>query len=115
MANHKEANRLLLNDGLGGFVSASRPTVGDAVATDKWSRAAVAGDFDRDSDVDIMVINERMANQLLINNGAGVFAFDGDALPGQSDWSYGAAAGDFDGDGFLGARNLHAPPPTVQH
>ena len=109
VANHKEANRLLLNDGLGGFVSASRPTVGDAVATDKWSRAAVAGDFDRDSDVDIMVINERAANQLLINNGAGVFAFDGDALPAQSDWSYGAAAGDFDGDGFLGARNLHAP------
>ena len=75
----------------------------------------MAGDFDRDLDVDIMVINERMANQLLINNGAGVFAFDGDALPAQSDWSYGAAAGDFDGDGFLGARNLHAPPPTVQH
>jgi enediyne biosynthesis protein E4 len=62
--------------------------------------AAVFGDYDNDGDPDLFVSNERLKNQLLRNDGNGVFTpvLGGASLGGQS---VGAAFGDYDNDGDL--------------
>jgi hypothetical protein len=70
VANFRALNRLMINDGLGGFVAA---TSGPVVEGLQCSYDAVAADFDGDSHTDIFVANQGQPNQLMINNGLGGF------------------------------------------
>jgi hypothetical protein len=89
---------ILRNDGSGGFSLAfSVPNVGDKPT------AIVAGDFDRDGDLDLAVANDNSGNsRILTNDGTGGFAL-GLLLPlAPPDLNpLAITAGDFDGDGAL--------------
>ena len=109
-------NELLFNDGSATFTAATAATAGDAVAAaggccDRQSWNAAAADFDGDGDVDLYVTNDNAKNELLLNNGAGVFTVvtTGDAVDDATDQSTGAVAADFDGDGdvdlFVSSKN----------
>ncbi|MEM7205796.1 MAG: VCBS repeat-containing protein [Planctomycetota bacterium] len=94
-------NRLLLNDGAGGFVDATSQLPADA---DRSAAVALA-DLDEDGDLDAIVANEGSSasqNRVYLNDGAATFA-DATAtwLPQEDDDSQALAVGDFDGDGDL--------------
>lgn len=78
---NESANELYRNDGSGNFSNVSGTNLPGVVAE---SREADAADIDNDGDLDIVVGNVRfntgfdIANQLLINDGTGVFS-DGTA------------------------------------
>ncbi len=66
-ANYEESNELLINDGIGNFIS---------TLTDRadWSSGATAGDWNGDGMMDIFVVNsEGFWNEILINDGVGNF------------------------------------------
>eukprot|EP01045_Picozoa_sp_COSAG04_P002464 COSAG04_NODE_90_length_26856_cov_18.273723_20_plen_2565_part_00 len=93
-------NELLLNDGAGGF---ARVTSGPAVELADASMGGVA--FDADSDGlanDVMVFNFRQPNELLLNDGTGVFTrvTSGPAVE-RTDDSLGGVAFDATGDGTV--------------
>lgn len=100
VANNGQANELLLGDGDGGFTPV---TTGAAVSRTDISRSVVVGDFSGDGTGpanDIYVANSGQANELLLNNGAGVFtAVTTGAAVSRMDSSRGAVVGDFTGDG----------------
>ncbi|MFQ5414692.1 MAG: CRTAC1 family protein [Phycisphaerae bacterium] len=87
------------NDGAGYFVDHSGSSgIGPAVDT----MGVVAGDYDRDGDLDLYISRRLQPNLLLRNEGGFVFT-DVSAAAGVADagWSSGCAWGDFDNDGWL--------------
>ncbi|MEZ5552746.1 MAG: FG-GAP-like repeat-containing protein [Pseudomonadales bacterium] len=106
-------NRILINNGSGFFTdqTAARLPVGNATSLD-----VALDDVDGDGDIDAVVANRASANQLLLNNGAGVFAgAPAGRLAADTDLSYGVALDDVNGDGspdiffanFSGQNRLH--------
>lgn len=90
-----QENRLLRNDGPGGFVDATQPPVDD----DGSGRGAVWCDYDNDGDPDLYVCNDG-GNRLYRNDGGGFTDVTTAALAGPGNGS-GAAWGDYDNDGDL--------------
>ena len=77
------------------------------------THAIAFGDVNGDGHLDVVVGNERAANQLLIGDGNGAFA-DQD-LPGGSRDTYAIAFGDVNGDGHLDVvvGNSYGSQPAV--
>ncbi len=106
-------NRLLINDGAGLFVDETTARLPEGLGT---SLSVAVGDLDGDGDVDAVIGNRASANQILINNGAGVFTDESAArLAADTDFTYGVALGDANSDGapdiffanFSGQNRLH--------
>lgn len=96
-------DKLYRNDGRGHFVDVT----GKAGIAAQFGNGlgVVCADFDEDGRVDVFVANDKMANQLWINQGNGIFeenallsgvAYDAN---GNAHAGMGVTAGDFDGDG----------------
>eukprot|EP01043_Picozoa_sp_COSAG02_P052852 COSAG02_NODE_5758_length_4062_cov_1.950038_2_plen_311_part_00 len=99
ICNRGAANELLLNDGTGTF---TKVTTGDAVLRTDDSSSVVAGDFAGDGGaLDIYVCNgaENVANELLLNDGAGIFSSVTTSTAVSTAKSLGAVVGDFSGYG----------------
>ena len=99
VANALGPNLLLINNGAGTFAdeSAARLPGGSSASVH-----VAVGDVDGDGDRDLVVANRNGQNQLLLNNGAGVFV-DGTTgrLPVDNDPSQGVVLFDANGDGGL--------------
>lgn len=102
---NEEANVLLISNGEGTFVDESAVRL---PAASSESREAVAADLDGDGDLDVVVANVQFnrdvtpANQLLINDGTGVFSDEtatGFAAVANETSSFTAQLVDLDGDG----------------
>ena len=92
-----KVNWLLKNNGRGWF---SRDESWPDVKRD--SKAAVAGDFDGDGDMDVFIVNNGEQNELVLNDGeAWTISSNAGAATELSRDSRGVIAGDFDGDGDL--------------
>lgn len=93
-----QSNMLFLNDGGQGFRDAT-----PASGLDKkiWGMGCLAGDFDNDGDVDLLVTGKD-DNLFYRNNGDGTFAdVSQDSGIAGDFWSTSASAIDFNGDGLL--------------
>jgi hypothetical protein len=92
--------RVYVNNGAGVFADESSTRAAGIVG---WYRGVEAGDVDRDGDQDLILANDfNKRPQLLINNGAGVFADQTTArLPAFTMSSARAQFGDVDNDGDL--------------
>jgi hypothetical protein len=92
--------RVYVNNGAGVFADESSTRAAGVVG---WYRGVEAGDVDRDGDMDLVLANDfNKRPQLLINNGAGVFADQTTArLPNITMSSARAQFGDVDNDGDL--------------
>ena len=89
-----DCNLLLINDGSGGFARGTAP--GGSSKT-----VAVAfGDVDGDGDYDLLTGGDGGANEVLLNDGTGIFSSARSFLGGKSN---AVALGDMDGDGDLDA------------
>ena len=93
VANYKgQSNQLLLNAGDGSFTESAIQPVHSSYSND-----ASFGDLDGDGDLDVLVVNDGGTNQILLNDGNGVFA-EVDVFSDKTN-SYGVALGDLDQDG----------------
>jgi hypothetical protein len=92
--------RVYVNNGSGVFADESATRAAGVVG---WYRGVEAGDIDRDGDQDLILANDfNKRPQLLVNNGAGVFADQTVArLPNLTMSSARAQFGDVDNDGDL--------------
>ncbi len=114
-------NRLLVNDGQGNFSDQSATRL--PAPNNQNSTIADFGDVDGDGDLDLLVANV-LGEDLLINNGAGVFTLANGQIPApivippqnRFDISSHALLVDVDGDGDLDAvisnENPFNPSPT---
>ena len=92
--------RVYVDNGSGVFADESATRAAGVVG---WYRGVEAGDIDRDGDQDLILANDfNKRPQLLVNNGAGVFADQTVArLPNLTMSSARAQFGDVDNDGDL--------------
>ncbi|MEM7307600.1 MAG: VCBS repeat-containing protein [Planctomycetota bacterium] len=93
-------SRLYLGDGKGAFSEASAPLPLD----DDTTLAVALADFDGDGDVDALLGNGGFTierNQLLLNDGTGVFVQSVGQLPFVFDETFDLGLGDANGDGAL--------------
>lgn len=106
-------NRIFMNDGTGVFTD---DTGARLPAETDTSLAVAAGDLDGDTDIDLVIANRANSNQILINNGTGVFTDESASrLAPDADFTYGIALGDSNNDGaldiffanFSGQNRLH--------
>ncbi len=94
VAEDDQTNEFYINSGDGTFVDAS-----ERIPVSGTSNAVLALDVDSDGDLDLLIGN-RGANVLLLNDGAGNFTDASDErLPTQADTTQDIEAGDIDGDG----------------
>jgi len=99
MTNDGGRTRLWLNDGTGRFTDATDTRMPDIKVRFSWDLELA--DTDNDLDLDILVSCKRCGGSYLFrNDGAGVFADDGRALPQYTN-NYEFEPMDLDGDGFL--------------
>ena len=98
IANVESDNRLLRNDGAGDFVPV---TLGPLAGTINFSSNPAWGDYDLDGDLDLYVLNSGVPNQLLRNDGAGVFTDIFGRPVADPGGSRGGGWGDYDNDGDL--------------
>ncbi len=92
-------SRILINDGTGHYLDDSAGRLPD---NPHRSMDAVVGDLDDDGDLDILLANHRSRNQVLINNGSGVFTDQSEArLPADEARSMGVVLSDLDANGTL--------------
>ncbi|GAB5415478.1 MAG: VCBS repeat-containing protein [Congregibacter sp.] len=86
---------VFFNAGNGRMLEAGR--IGETLSA---SYKLCPGDFDRDGDIDAVVIRDSLPAQLYLNDGLGTFSL-AQALPGTGGHARSAAAADVDGDGWL--------------
>jgi hypothetical protein len=99
MSNDGGRTRLWLNDGKGRFTDVTETRMPDLEVRFSWDLELA--DVDNDLDLDILVSCKRCGGSYLFrNDGAGVFADDGRALPQYTN-NYEFEPMDLDGDGFL--------------
>ncbi len=99
VANRRSQNRLWLNDGNGTFTDATDRHLPSG-ATDSYD--VVLGDVDGNGTLDLVVANHRDPDQLLLNDGLGVFSdVTASQLAGDSGDSFDADLADVDTDGDL--------------
>lgn len=101
VANRRSQNRLWLNDGSGVF---SDTTNGHLPVDAADSYDVTLGDVDGNGTLDLVVANHRAPDQLLMNNGLGVFTDVTDAqFSGATSDSFDVELADIDSDGDLDA------------
>ncbi|QDZ22950.1 hypothetical protein A3770_09p54680 [Chloropicon primus] len=110
VANFKQTNELLLNDGSGNFVRALQD---ESTSDLTWGVGVVAADFDGDGNLDLYEVcdvpfmaggnPEDARNRLYMGQGDGSFvrADPGNDAEARTDNSCGVVAGDFNGDGLV--------------
>ena len=100
VANRDQANRIYLNNGMGGFPATDITDLNGM----NTSRGVALGDLDGDGNLDAFVANSNnQANRIYLNNGMGGFPDAGITDLNGMNASYGVALGDLDGDGDLDA------------
>lgn len=83
------------------FVDYSDISHGIGKETDR-TNAVISGDVDNDGDLDIFVTNEQSTNRLFLNNGAGIFSEETEAIGLLTNFGgTGCSFGDIDNDGDL--------------
>ena len=90
--DNSQPNEVWLNDGSGSFTDS-----GQSAGT-YWTRMAVLGDVDGDTDLDVALGNNG-ANKLWLNDGSGTFSDSGQTVG--SGGTFGMAFGRLDGDADL--------------
>jgi VCBS repeat protein len=99
-------DRVLLNDGHGGFVASNLGPTADRTYT------AALADVDRDGDLDVLTSNDSPDKKLVyLNNGKGQFTVAG--TWGVAEWSTrNAAVADLNGDGRIDVIAANRPGPS---
>jgi hypothetical protein len=99
-----DKDRLILNDGWGGFTDASGqlPT---PTGPYSYTTSVVLGDVDADGDLDVLIGTSwtTVPDRLYLNDGSGVFSDGTGQLPSIGSNTGAVALGDVDGDGDLDA------------
>ncbi len=96
---------LFRNEGDGMFLDVSQSAGIAQIQTS--SMGVLAVDVDEDGDCDVVVVNDQMANSLLLNDGQGVFTEQGVSAGlgfdrrGKANGNMGIECGDVNGDGLL--------------
>lgn len=98
VANDTGANQLLINDGTGSF-SLSSIAAAVSQASPVATLDVIIADLNADGHLDVVFANTSGQNELLINNGSGVFSAS--VLVGGTYSSTAVVSGDLDGDGDL--------------
>ena len=92
-------DKLYVNDGKGVFTDVTKKQLPPLVS--RATIGALMEDVDNDGDLDVLVNNRDVANELLLNDGAGLFTNGTYLLAPDGPHSYEIEAGDLDGDGWL--------------
>ncbi len=108
-------NRVYINDGQGRFSDETDSRFLEQGAW--WSNDADLADIDSDGDLDLFVANvlpgDYAFDELLLNDGTGIFTDRSYLLPEVLDFSTACALSDFDGDTDIDIVTANSLPPTA--